>query len=105
MTVDHVIPRATGGKTEGDNLALCCFGCNQHKSWLTSAPDPVAGEETPLFHPRRQVWEEHFTWNEDFSIVLGLSPIGRATVDALQLNRPGLANLRRVLYASGEHPE
>lgn len=30
--------------------------------------------------------------------------IGRATVDALCLNRQALVNLRRVLVAAGEHP-
>jgi hypothetical protein len=29
---------------------------------------------------------------------------GRATVEALRLNREGLVNLRRILYAAGEHP-
>jgi len=71
---------------------------------MTSTADPVTGEQTFLFHPQRQVWARDFTWNEDFNIVLGLSPAGRAAVAALQLNRPGLVNLRRALYASGEHP-
>ena len=58
----------------------------------------------PLFHPREQRWEEHFTWNSDFTLIIGLTPTGRATISALQLNRSGLVNLRRVLYAIGEHP-
>ncbi len=33
-----------------------------------------------------------------------ITPTGRATIEALQLNREGLVNLRRVLYAMGEHP-
>lgn len=31
MTMDHVIPRAQGGKTNWRNIVLCCFDCNQHK--------------------------------------------------------------------------
>jgi hypothetical protein len=54
------------------------------------------GEITP--------WEDHFAWNDDFTTVLGLTPTGRATVAALSLNRAGLINLRRVLYAVNEHP-
>ena len=33
-----------------------------------------------------------------------LTPIGRATVDKLQLNRPGVVNLRAILRDAGEHP-
>jgi hypothetical protein len=36
--------------------------------------------------------------------VIGLTPTGRATVNELNLNRSGLINLRRVLFACGEHP-
>jgi hypothetical protein len=57
-----------------------------------------------LFHPREQRWEAHFAWNHDFTLILGVTPTGRATIAALQLNRPGLVNLRRVLYMVGEHP-
>jgi hypothetical protein len=37
-------------------------------------------------------------------MILGVTPVGRATVDTLQLNREALVNLRRVLVAAGEHP-
>jgi hypothetical protein len=104
LTVDHIIPRAVGGQTQSDNLALSCFGCNQHKSKLITSPDPATTEPAELFHPRRQHWDEHFTWNNDFTMVLGLSSAGRATIVALKLNREGLVNLRRVLYAIREHP-
>jgi HNH endonuclease len=104
LTVDHVTPRSLGGPTTADNLALCCHGCNQHKSRRVAAPDPVTDSLMPLFHPRQHGWEEHFAWNEDFTLMLGLMPTGRATIVALQLKRLGLVNLRRVLYALGEHP-
>ena len=104
FTVDHIVPRRLGGPTMDENLAFCCQGCNQHKSIRTSAPDPVTGAAMSLFHPRTQRWDEHFTWNEDFTLILGVTPVGRATIAVLQLNRPGLINLRRVLYAIGEHP-
>ena len=58
----------------------------------------------PLFHPRRQRWREHFAWTPDGATVVGLSPTGRATVEMLRLNREGLVNLRRVLFAAGAHP-
>jgi len=104
LTIDHIIPRAAGGPTQSDNLALSCFGCNQHKARLVTATDPVTTEQVELFHPRRQQWDGHFTWNNDFTTILGVSPTGRATIVALDLNREGLVNLRRVLYSIREHP-
>jgi hypothetical protein len=57
-----------------------------------------------LFHPRQQRWSDHFTRNEGATLIIGLSPTGRATVASLHLNRPELVNLRRILAAAGEHP-
>ena len=103
-TVEHIIPRSLGGLTTADNLALCYHGCNQHTSRRTAAPDSVTDTLVPLFHPCEHHWEAHFVWNDDFTLMLGLTPTGRATIGALHLNRPGLVNVRRVLYAIGEHP-
>ncbi len=81
-----------------------CHFCNNHKYNRTKARDPVSGEMVALFHPRRDRWTEHFAWDVDGTHILGLTPTGRATVEALQLNREPLVNLRRVLVAAGEHP-
>lgn len=102
--MDHIIPREAGGLTIAENLAQSCQGCNGHKATKTSACDPVTGVLVPLYHPRQQRWDEHFAWSEGFLRITGLTPVGRATVEALQLNREGLINMRRVLYAVGEHP-
>ena len=64
----------------------------------------MTGDPVLLFHPRNQRWRDHFAWTADCTAILGLTPTGRATVEALHLNREGLVNLRRVLYAAGEHP-
>lgn len=32
LTIDHVIPKSRGGKSSWDNLATCCFKCNNKKS-------------------------------------------------------------------------
>lgn len=53
---------------------------------------------------RRGRRRDHFVWSSDFVRILGYTPTGRATVEALRLNREGLINLRRILYAAGEHP-
>ena len=82
---------------------VCTF-CNGHKYSKESAPDPIDAQRTPLFHPRLQRWQDHFGWNEDLTLVVGTTPSGRATVEALQLNRPGVVNLRGLLLLVGEHP-
>jgi hypothetical protein len=58
----------------------------------------------PVSHPRRQCWAEHFAWSADFTRIEGNTPIGRATIEVLHLNRTGVVNLRRVLVAGGLHP-
>jgi hypothetical protein len=93
-----------GGTDELENLALSCQGCNNHKYNHIDGIDPVSGEVVPLFHPRHDRWSDHFVWNEDWTIMLGITAIGRATVERLQLNRQGIVNLRRVLASVAEHP-
>jgi hypothetical protein len=104
FSVEHIKPRSRGGKTTLDNLALACQGCNNHKYTKTEGRDLLGGDIVPLYHPRQQQWHDHFAWNDDFTLIIGLTPTGRATVEALQLNREGVVNLRRVLYAAGAHP-
>jgi len=54
---------------------------------------------------RRPILEStHFAWDDEYTKLTGLIPVGRATVEALRLNRNGLVNMRRVLYCVGEHP-
>jgi hypothetical protein len=104
FALDHVLPRAAGGATSLENLAWSCFGCNAYKHAQTHGSDPETNERVALFNPRQQAWSEHFAWNEDFTRVVGKTACGRATVEALQLNRAGLVNLRRVLVAAGLRP-
>ena len=101
---EHIRPRNAGGRTALDNLAWACPWCNGHKYTKTHAQDPHTGRRVSLFNPRRQRWSRHFAWSEDFMYVVGRTMTGRATVDALHLNRPQLLNLRRLLHAAGEHP-
>lgn len=104
FTVEHIKPRQAGGETVAENLAWSCSGCNGRKYTKTTYPDPVTGQETVLFNPRQQLWSEDFAWNEDFTQVMGQTACGRATIEALQLNRVGVVNLRRLLAAVGLHP-
>ena len=104
FSIEHIIPRSVGGTDAAENLALACQGCNNRKYTALEATDPTTGERAALFHPRREGWSVHFAWSADASLVIGLTPTGRATVARLELNRAGLVNLRRVLVAAGAHP-
>ncbi|CAN1213525.1 HNH nuclease domain-containing protein [Tumidithrix helvetica PCC 7403] len=104
LSVEHIIPIAKKGTNSSDNLALACQGCNNYKHTKTQGLDPVTLEITNLYHPRQQKWEDHFTWNYDYCEIIGLTPTGRVTVELLKLNREGVVNLRRILYAAGNHP-
>ncbi len=104
FTVDHIQPRHSGGETNLNNLAWACFGCNGRKQGRTKYRDPQLNQIVPLFNPRQQIWAEHFDWSEDQIQVIGKTDCGRATIAALDLNRLGVTNLRRLLIASGLHP-
>lgn len=104
FSIEHISPTSKGGLSVENNLALSCQGCNNHKYNKTEGYDSISTQIVTLFHPRQHTWTDHFVWNEDYSLIIGITPIGRATVDTLQLNRDGLVNLRRVLYQMGEHP-
>lgn len=101
---EHIVPESLGGTTTADNLALACQGCNNKKYNKTQAVDPVSGALVRLFHPRHDDWHEHFAWQPDCLTLIGLTPTGRATIAALDLNRPSAINLRRSLLREGLHP-
>jgi hypothetical protein len=101
---EHVLPRVRGAGDTPAELAWACPACNGHKFTKTHARDPQTGQAVPLFNPRRQRWSRHFAWSNDFLLIIGRTSTGRATVEALRLNRPELRNLRRALRAIGEHP-
>lgn len=103
LSVEHIVPRARGGPSDLENLAAACQGCNNFKFVATHAVDPVTGATVPLYHPRQHAWPDHFAWNENVTIILGRTPTGRATVERLRLNRPGVVNLRRVLALAGRN--
>ncbi len=100
--IDHVVPRAAGGPTTTDNLALACVSCSLRKWAKQTAIDLESGEEVSLFNPRTQVWAEHFRWVGER--VVPLSPTGRATVAALAMNRPLILAIRQEEAARSRHP-
>jgi 5-methylcytosine-specific restriction endonuclease McrA len=104
LHVEHIIPLVVGGLTIAANLWLACPLCNGYKGIQTHAFDPETGAFVPLFNPRTQNWRKHFAWSEDGTKILGQTPVGRATVLALQLNNEYIVPARRRWVAAGGHP-
>jgi hypothetical protein len=98
--LDHIIARQHGGKTAIENLALCCGRCNSHKGPNIAGVDPVTGQVSPLFNPRGDRWFEHFRY--EAAVLVGLSPIGRATIFVLAINDPLRILARKALIDAGK---
>jgi hypothetical protein len=94
LHIEHIVPKKHGGGDDPDNLALACIDCNLHKGTNIAGYDPVTGELTELFHPRRHEWDKHFRW--DGVMIVGVTAIGRTTVNVLQLNAEEQVQLRTV---------
>jgi hypothetical protein len=84
--LEHIIPRSRGGLTQLDNLAWACPSGNLHKSNRIDIMEPNTGVLVPFFHPRADIWDAHFHWEGYHIVCVGHTPIGRATVAALELN-------------------
>lgn len=97
--VDHIIAEKHGGPMHADNLALSCTLCNKHKGTDLASIDPLTGAITPLYHPRRDHWSEHFCLT--VAEVTPLTSVGRVTVRLLQLNRSDRVRERQLLVEAG----
>lgn len=100
--IDHIIPVVAGGETTSDNLALACVSCSLRKGARQELEDLQTGEIVTIFNPRQQNWKEHFRW--DGVNVIGLTATGRATVEALDLNRATMLAIRAEEKLLGRHP-
>lgn len=104
LEVEHLVPRATGGSDEEENLWLSCSLCNRYKGAQTLAIDPLTGKAEQLFNPRLDSWNTHFSWAADSVQIEGLTPVGRATIRALKLNNELSVEVRRNWVLAGWHP-
>jgi hypothetical protein len=97
--VDHITPRQHGGLTELENLALACLHCNRHKGPNLAGLDPADGTLIRLFHPRRDLWPDHFAWRG--TDLIGKTAIGRATIWVLAINAADFWAVRDALQSEG----
>ncbi len=81
------------------NLALACAHCNRHKGPNLAGFDEATGEVVRLFHPRLDIWQEHFLF--DGARINGITAIGRVTVNVLAMNDPESLMVREGLVREG----
>jgi len=82
--LEHIVARQHHGKTEPSNLAWACQRCNAKKGPNLSGHDPDSGVVVLLFHPRRDLWEDHFRFDD--LLIEGITSTGTATVRLLEMN-------------------
>jgi hypothetical protein len=102
--VEHIQPQAVGGTDDESNLALACRSCNLYKSNHLSGFDDVTHSAARLFHPRRDVWDDHFEVIAATGMIRGRTQIGRATITRLQMNREMQLNARLQWVQLGVFP-
>lgn len=100
--VDHVQPVVEEGPTTLENLALACVSCSLRKGARQRGRDPLADRDARLYHPRLDAWSDHFRW--EGSLVVGLTDVGRATIELLAMNRALAVAIRGEEALLGRHP-
>ena len=104
FTVEHLVPLVAGGGGTPENLALACFACNRRKWDRCHGTDPETKLTARLYDPRKDVWNDHFTWSSTGVEIIGVTDIGRATVAALEMNRERALRIREADVLLGRHP-
>ena len=93
---------------DADNLALACRNCNERRGNRSEGRDPVTGHIVPIFNPRQEKWPAHFVWDKAKIRIFGHTPIGRATIELLDLNDDrhdsAVIRIRQRDVADGYHP-
>ena len=104
LEIEHLLPTSLGGSDVRENLWLSCHRCNKVRSNLLRVTDPLSGEEVLIFNPRQDDWADHFVWEQDGLLVVGLTARGRATVATLNLNDRYHLSARAVWIVARIYP-
>ena len=100
--VEHIRAKKHGGSDDPSNLCLACERCNLFKGSDLTGIDADTGKIERLFDPREHAWEDHFRLVGP--LILGITPLGRATVAVLSMNQGQRLQLRAALIAHGLYP-
>jgi hypothetical protein len=97
--IDHIIALKHHGLSDEQNLALSCYDCNAFKLDNIAGVDMFSGQVTRLFHPRRDRWQDHFSWKG--AALEGKDDVGRTTIDVLRINDAERIELRLLWMELG----
>ncbi|KAI9131389.1 HNH endonuclease [Acaryochloris sp. CCMEE 5410] len=109
FTIDHITPKSLSGSDDLENLALACRRCNERRYNFVASIDPESQATVPIFNPRLQKWDEHFTWVDQGMLIKGMTAVGRATCVRLDLNdtrypeKDSIRETRRFWTKTGFH--
>jgi hypothetical protein len=98
--IEHIVAKQHGGSDAIENVCIACARCNSFKGPNLTGIDPDRGNIERLFHPRQQEWLDHFALRGP--LIVGLTAVGRTTVDVLAMNDDRRIQLRADLIAQGE---
>jgi hypothetical protein len=97
--VEHIIALKHGGSDELSNCAFACQCCNLHKGSNLAGIDFETNAVVPLFHPRKDSWDDHFEI-DDYRVI-GMTAVGRATIQVLGMNNAERVRLRMMIGMRG----
>jgi hypothetical protein len=99
--IDHITSLKHGGITSADNLAYACLPCNRHKGTDIGTLNEK-GELVRLYHPRIDIWSQHFAISG--SQIIGLTDYGKVTIKLLRFNDENKVEERAELQALKRYP-
>jgi hypothetical protein len=82
----NISPLSQQGTNDESNLALACRSCNLRKGTRISDIDNDSNSEVQFFHPRQNLWGEHFQIDTEAGMVMEITAVGKVTVENLKMN-------------------
>ncbi len=102
--IEHIIPLSRQGTDDEANLALACRSCNLRKGTRISGVVTDSDTEVHFFHPRQNHWSEHFQIDAESGMVMGITAVGKVTVENLEMNSAAQVVARHLWIRLGLFP-
>jgi hypothetical protein len=102
--VEHIVPLSRQGSDNEANLALACRSCNLRKGSRISGVSSDSNGEFRFFHPREDLWGEHFQVSVESGEIVGRTPMGEVTVEYLEMNSSVQVAARQLWIRLGLFP-
>ncbi len=102
--VEHIAPLSRQGSNDEANLALACRSCNLRKGNRISGESSRSNAKVRFFHPREDLWSEHFQVILESGEIVGITLIGEVTVEYLAMNSSAQVAARQLWIRLGLFP-